>query len=115
MKQFFGAGILLLFFLTFALSFCVLEFDVGNNESISNTTVHYAERETGEIGKLSVTVPERLAKSFSEIFSSFRTIAKALPFFAVDMAKEVFNESKTVFLLLDTTLNNPAKEGAVLT
>lgn len=113
MKQFLGAGLLLFLFLMISLSFCVLEFGINENPEASDATVHYAKDETGKLGKVHVTFSERLIHTVSEVFSSIRSAAKALPFFAVDMAKEVYKEAKEVFVLFGRVLSDPSSKGAV--
>ncbi len=105
---------LLLLFLTVALSFCVLQFSVNENESISDAKIHYAAQESDKPGKLHISFSQKVADSISHVFHSIRSAAKALPFFAVDMAKAVGEEVKTVFLLFGEVISSDPPGDALL-
>ncbi len=105
---------LLLLFLTIALSFCVLQFSFSENESVSDTTIHYAERETGKVDRLHITFSQRLTNTISKIFSSLRSAAQALPFFAVDMAEVIYEETANVFCLFAEVFSTERADGSLL-
>jgi hypothetical protein len=112
MKQFFGAAALLLAFSVLALSFCVIRFSVTHAEGADAVSVSYREDEAGKMGKLHIRFSDALAEAATDVFLAVRDAARALPFFAVDLAENFLKEAREVFRLLGSVTEKGDTEGA---
>ena len=113
MKNFLGAGLLLLLFITLSLSFCLLQISIHDNPYGPSVSVYYQSDASPAVGRLHVTLSSHIRELAREIARSVKEAAEALPFYAVDLAEGIAKEVKEVFSLLGEALSEEQSDGAL--
>ena len=98
-------------FLFFALSFCVLRFDVSENGD-SPISFHYV-KETDPLGSLHITLSRDAIDATEDFFGCIKETAKALPFFLTDTVGVIGREADDVVSLFSGLLEEDERNGAL--